>query len=123
MTIELSVWRGTDTTIRVQVFQRDDLIPQSMTGWALAFTVRVRATDGDPAPLSKTTAAGITIASGDTALGETAGANSVAVVAIVDDDTTGLAPQRYACDLKRTDAGAEAILAAGTFNLLQEVTR
>jgi hypothetical protein len=123
MTLELSVWRGTDTTVRIQVFQRNDTTPQDMTGWALAFTVRIGAADADPASIVKTTAAGITIGSADTTLGETAGTNSVAIVTLSDDDTTPLTPQLYACDLKRTDAGSEAILAAGPFQLLQEVTR
>jgi hypothetical protein len=93
-----------------------------MAGWALAFTVRDRATDAT-ADISKTTVLGITVVSADISLGETTGANSVASIVIADDDTVLLTAGIYECDLKRTDSGSEAILAKGRFNLLQEVTR
>jgi hypothetical protein len=117
----LNVWRGTDTTVRIQVFQTaagQVTTPQTMTGWALSFTVREKATDS-AASMTKTPS----LANGDVTQGEQSGTNSVAVIAIEDSDTTGLTAGTFACDLKRTDSGSEAILAMGAFELLQEVTR
>ena len=122
MSLNLNVWRGTDTTLRIQVFERNDTTPQTMTGWTLEFTVRNRA-DDSTADITKTTLSGIAISNADTSLGETTGANSVAVITIADDDTTNLAIDNYECDLKRMDSASEAILAFWRFNLLQEVTR
>jgi len=48
----------------------------------------------------------------------TDGPNGVATFAFVDTDTDGLYPGTYYWAAKRTDVGAEEILAAGTFTIL-----
>ena len=88
---------------------------QTMTGWALEFIVR---SDPDSAStaISKTTASGIAISNGN-------GTDDRATVTIADDDTVALRPGLYYYAIRRTDAGSEQVLAFGTVELVQAVTR
>lgn len=81
-----------------------------MTGWALSFMLKQRATDGDAAALvTLTTPTAISIS------------GAVATVNVADTDTDGLDPGVYAWELKRMDAGAETVLGYGRFRLVRGV--
>ncbi len=77
-----------------------------ITGWTLSWAI---ATARGTAP-ALTVAGAITDA-----------ANGVCTVTIADTDTDGLTAQTYEYDLKRTDAGSEAILAHGRAVLQEPV--
>ena len=88
---------------------------QTMTGWALEFIVRPDP-DSTTSTISKTTASGIALSNGN-------GTNDRATVTITDDDTVNLRPGLYYYALRRTDSGSEQVLAFGTLELIQAVTR
>lgn len=90
--------------------------PQTMTGWALEWVLR-RSAAASTAVLTKTTGAGsIAITSG-------AGTDDRATVTVSDDDTLNLVTGGYEYALRRSDSGAEQVLAFGTFELLKAATR
>ena len=82
--------------------------PQTMTGWALTFVVRL----GDVLMLSKTTVSGITIGNGS-------GTDDRATIDIEDTDTESWTPgQRYRWALWRSDTGNETPLAHGRLAII-----
>lgn len=108
------IFRGEDKILSVTVDDGETpAVAVNITGWTLSFTLR-ETTGSATALLTKTTASGITITD------PTAG---VFQVSIEDVDTIALTPGKYAYDVKRMDAGAEAVLVYGTLTLLAEVTR
>ena len=109
-----SMFRGEDKTLTVTV--DNGATPPSVlniTGWTLAFTLRQSAGDVT-ALVTKTTTSGISL---------TAPLTGVFEVSLEDVDTIALVPGKYAYDVKRMDASAEAVLVYGTLTLLAEVTR
>jgi len=109
-----SMFRGEDKTLTVTVDNgATPPIVLNITGWTLAFTLRKSAGDATVL-ITKTTDAGISL---------TAPLTGVFQVSLDDVDTIGLASGKYAYDVKRMDAGAEAVLVYGTMTLLAEVTR
>lgn len=97
---------NTDFAVNFTVKQADETTPQPITGWALSWILKQRATDPDgSAVLTKTTASGgITITNGPA---------GQCVVTITDTDTASLKPGAYVHELKRTDPGSEAVLCSG----------
>jgi hypothetical protein len=107
-------FRGEDKVLTITI--DDGATPPvalNITGWTLAFTLRLTP-ESLTALLTKTTGAGISLT--DPLIG-------VLQVSIADTDTINLTPGKYAYDVKRMDAGAEAVLVYGTLTLLAEVTR
>lgn len=99
-----------DKTIRFAVKQDDETTAQAITGWALSWVLKRRATDTTPL-ITKTTAAGsVTI---------TDGPNGLCQIAVADEDTAAIRAGLYVHELKRTDVGAETPLCTGTVELLQ----
>jgi hypothetical protein len=89
------------------------LTGETITGWALSWMLKRKATDTDAAAkVTKTTSDGITITSATTCQ-----------VEVEDVDTDPLRADIYWHELKRTDAGLETILSYGTCVLRQSVHR
>ena len=103
---------GEDRTLRFSVADSAGLA-QNISGWTLEWVLRERPW-GTQALVTKTTSAGITI---------TNAAGGVCEVAVADDDTINLAPGAYFHTLRRTNAGAETVLAFGDAILQQPATR
>lgn len=83
----------------------------AMTGWSLSFMIKSRASDLDPdAKVTLTTTGGAIVISGE-----------VATISVADTDTDSLTIGTYAWELKRMDAGSEAVLGYGRFSLLRGV--
>lgn len=101
----LEIFQLSDASLRIDVKTTDGgATPQTMTGWALAFAVR--RTGDDALVCSYTTSAGITIGNG-------AGTDDRATVAVVDTDVTHPKGNNYEWSLWRTDAGSDIPLAYG----------
>jgi hypothetical protein len=100
---------GEDKTITFDVTGPDGVTPQVMTGWALTWELKTSAAAA--ASLSKTTGAS-TIA-----LSNVHSTNDRATVTITDGDTEALGAGAYYHHLRRTDAGAEQVLAYGDVTL------
>lgn len=106
---------GEDKTLAVTIYQSDGTTPQNITGWALSYRLKRRPEDADSeAVLTKTTSAGITL---------TTPASGLCDVAIDDTDTDALPARSYYHELKRTDAGSEAVLVVGTVVVQQAIHR
>lgn len=105
-------FRGEDKTIEFTVFQADGTTAQDITGWALQFELCDLA-DPPVSQFIKTTVSGIVI---------TDAANGVLEVTILDTDTDPLAPGKFQYELRRTDAGLEAVLAHGTAQIQRACT-
>lgn len=108
----LTIFADADLSVRVDVKTTDGgASAQTMTGWALAFSIR--RTSDNALVLSKTTVSGITIGNGD-------GTDDRATIAIADTDTTDWpAGQGYKWGLWRTDAGSDIPLAYGPCTILE----
>ena len=109
----VSFYRGEDVTLEVEVTTTGisggpDV---DITGWALVFNLKKRLTG--KVVLTKSIGSGITITDG------TAGR---ADVTLTDEDTLILVPGEYVFDVKRDDAGAEAILTVGTLTVKETVS-
>ena len=125
-TKDAEVFIGEDVTLRVQLVKRDSTGAEVVEGdvSANAYTFTLKGSPKDSAAIfTKTTVSGITFANGDTAAfpAELSGANTVAVVAIADTDLDGLVVAEYDWDLRRTDAGSEAVVAWGTLKLTKGI--
>lgn len=100
-----------DKLLTFQVKQSDGITAQAITGWALSWVMKRRFTDADASALiTKTTPGGITI---------TDGPNGECRLTVTDEDTALIRAGFYVHELKRTDAGAETPLCAGTVILRQ----
>jgi len=96
--------RGEDVTIEVTV------TGVNIAGWALSFAIaRSRR---DTAIITKTVGSGITITDED---------NGVFEITIPDTDTDGIPVGPCVWDVKRSDAGHEAVLTRGKLELLPNV--
>lgn len=110
---------GEDKTFPFTIYQKSAAgvlsgTPQDITGWALKWELRISDTSVDPATLTKTTSAGITI---------NAGTGGTGFVTIADTDTDALSPRVYRHALKRTDDGSETVLLYGDATLGKRTTR
>lgn len=92
------------------ILVEDTVTGVNIAGWALAFAMARRYVDS--AALTKTTDDGITI---------TNGAGGIFQITIADTDTVDLVIGDYVWDVKRTDAGQEAVLTRGTLTLKPNV--
>ena len=101
----LTLYVGADQSLLIDVEQSDLTTPQTMTGWALAFVLR---SSDDRLVVNKATGgSGITIGNG-------AGTNDRATVALADTDTTGWpAARAYSWARWRTDDSTDVPLAYG----------
>ena len=102
---DISFHRGEDITLRVTVTGVD------ISGWSLQFAL-ARGYGQDTEFLKATGGSGIDITDGQAGEFE---------VTIEDTDTAALYTGGYVWDLKRTDAGQEAVLAYGNLNLKPNV--
>lgn len=108
-------YTGEDKQLVFTIYQSDGTTAQDVTGWALSWRLKKRATDADSASiLTKTTVSGIAL---------TTPASGIVTVTVDDTDTDSLAPQTYYHELKRTTAGNETVLAYGTALLKQALHR
>ena len=100
-----------DKVFTFAIKQADQTTAQNITGWALSWMLKRRATDVDASALIvKTTAAGITI---------TDGPNGICTFTVTDENTAAVRAGFYVHELKRTDTGAETPLCEGTVVLRQ----
>lgn len=120
------VFIGTDFVLRVQMVKKDSTgqeVVETINGNNYSFTLK-REPDGAAVLTKATGGSGITIGNGDTAgwPPELTGANTVIVIAIDDTDTDSLEADYYHYEVKRTDAGQEAIVAYGTITLSKPIS-
>lgn len=80
----------------------------NITGWTLSWTLKRRATDA-AALITKTTGGG--------GIALTTPVSGICTVTIEDTDTDPLGPLSGVHELKRTNAGSEAVLSYGTLEL------
>jgi hypothetical protein len=85
--------------------------PRDITGWTITF--QVRDSLGGTSRITKTVGSGVTIADAG---------RGVIEISLAKADTQGLAIQSYVWDIKRTNSGANVVLATGQLVLRQEVT-
>jgi hypothetical protein len=106
---------GEDKTFPTTIYQSDYAVDpltgivtgtlQDITGWTLSWLVKRKATDLDAAALiTKTTSSGIAL---------TTPASGLCTITVADTDTDSIAAGTYHHELKRMDAGYEAILIQG----------
>jgi hypothetical protein len=114
---------GTDQAYDVTVYTSPaKVVVREITGWAMSFMVKRKATDADlAAVVTKTTGAGIVISGSFNS--DPDSNTQEATVTIADTDTDSLYAGVYHWELKRTDAGSEARVAYGTISLNQTVHR
>lgn len=111
---------GVDYTYPFTIKNGAETACVDISGWALSYLVKRQAVEPDgQAMLSKQTGNGITISgvfSADPALN-----TQVATVAIADTDSQLLEAGECVYELKRTDTGAETVLAYGALTLIRSV--
>jgi|GEM_PF-5518918 len=108
---------GEDKVLRLQVFEEDLTTPLDVSGWNLAFYVRKKDKDADPALITKTLGAGIQV---EGTFSSTPSENLQRVlIDIESDDTNGLKASSYRYSVKRVDVGSETILVFGSIVFLQ----
>lgn len=103
---------------------------QDVSGWAFEFLVRLKDTTTGAALINKDSGSPTEIEVTGTYNATRATNTQRVVVHLFDTDTAAadgsavlLAPKTYRYSLKRTDAGAETILAYGDFELMQATAR
>ena len=107
----LELYQQSDWTVRIDVVTEEGgVTPQTMTGYALAFVIREQVTDA--LVCTKTTPSGITIGNG-------AGTDDRATVAIADTDILHPPGRNYYGALWRTDEGSDTPLWAGPVIILK----
>ena len=117
-----SLFLGTDHQFILHVKNEAETASVDITGWALSYMIKRHKSDADGAALvTKTTAAGITIAG--TFNSNPAVNLQRATVTLADTDTATLADGVAYHEWKRTDDGFETILAYGQQTLVQGVHR
>lgn len=105
-------YTNADKLIKFAVKQVDEVTAQNISGWALSWMLKRRATDADAsAKVTKTTGAGNVVI--------TDGPNGLCQVQVSDEDTAAVVAGFYVHELKRTDVGAETPLCDGTVVLRQ----
>ena len=123
-----NIFIGEDKQIRFPVYDDDnDGIPLDVSGYAMTWILRKKDTASDPALLTKTTGAGITV-TGTFDVDPDVNTQRVVVTLADTDMATDLGvviipPLKYRYSLKRTDAGSETILAFGNFVLREATAR
>ncbi len=124
---DAEVFIGEDITLRVQLVKLNssnvEVVEGDISGNAYTFTLKGSPKDASAIFTKATGGSGITFANGDTAAWpvELSGSNTVAVIAIADTDTDGFTVGEYDWDLRRTDAGSEAVVAWGTLKFSKPI--
>lgn len=103
-----TLWRGTSPTIAFSVVD-DDGVAVDVTGWTAVYTLRLHASDPDPAALS--------------IAGAIFGAPAAGVfrVAITKAQLLALAAGNYQFSFERTNSGNEDVLAFGVATLRLDI--
>lgn len=122
-TVNLTLKIGIDKRYDCTILNKAKTEAVDITGWALSWMVKRKATDLDAAALFvKTTAGGAITITGAYNVSPTVNLQ-LARVSIADEDTAALTPSLYVYELKRTDAGFETPLLEGTINFTYAVHR
>jgi hypothetical protein len=106
---------GEDKTLPATIYQSDYAVDpltgvvtgtlQDITGWTLSWLVKRKASDADAdALITKTTSSGIAL---------TTPASGLCTITVADTDTDSIPQGTYHHELKRMDAGFEAVLIRG----------
>lgn len=95
---KIEIFKGEDVTLE---FNIDNAPIGGIGSWTLAFSIERKAGDTSTAILSKTTSSGISIN------------GTVITVILSSSDTDTLSVKTYDWDLKRTNTGAEKVIASG----------
>lgn len=107
-----NVFTGEDKVLSGIVYQSDGTTAQNITGWAMSWMLKKRATDSDAnAKIVKTTGNGIDVVSA---------AAGTYTVTLTDTNLT-IPAGHYYHEVKRTDDGSETVLTHGTFLVKQGV--
>lgn len=118
----LTLFIGTDHQFVFTILDDEEATAIDISGWTLSFMVKRKVTHPDGAALlTKTTSGGILITG--TYDPDPSQSTQVAQVSIADTDTDPLTAGDRVWELKRMDAGAEAVLAYGDLALVQAVHR
>jgi hypothetical protein len=122
ITVLKPLYTGTDTYLEIEVLDDDDL-PVDVAGYAFSWRLKESRADADSASLlTKTTAGGHISVTGT--YSATRAANTQRVrVSIEDTDTDTLDAGIYRHELKRTDAGQEAVIVSEKAVVVQAVHR
>ena len=102
---DISMHRGEDKTLRVTVTGTD------ISGWSLQFALARGYGQSNE----------FTKATGGSGIDITNGLSGIFEITLADTDTADLDTGGYVWDVKRTDAGQEAVLAYGALNLKPNV--
>ncbi len=113
---------GTDHSFEFEILNIAETAAVNITGWALSMLIKRNRSDADASALvTKTTSSGITISGTYNSDPDTN--TQIATATIADTDTDSINPGFGYYELKRTDAGAEAVLAYGAIDLRLAVHR
>lgn len=114
----LSYWLGTDKSYDFTVYTTDaKTVIRNVTGYTTHFMVKRRLTDTDANAIISATGT----VSGTFNASPTVNTQIITVTLVDTDTDTEIAPGDGVWELKRTDAGSEAILAFGHINLRRAV--
>lgn len=103
--VNIQFFKGEDITIE------DVITGVDITSWSITFSIRE--TFADDVLISKTVGSGITL---------TDPTNGKLQIVLSDDDTNLLSSRNYVYDVKRMDAGSEAVLTYGILTIQESVT-
>jgi hypothetical protein len=113
-------YKNTDFVFKYRVWQRDRTTPRDVTGYALSWMLKTKATDADASAILTKTSVGSPPISIQGIFHVDPALNTQEVwVPIADTDTTTPKSGVYHIELKRTDPGAETVLSAGLARLLE----
>jgi hypothetical protein len=118
----LTYFLGTDHQFVHSILDSAQAVAIDISGWELSFMIkRSRSQPDANASLTKTTSSGIAITGAFNVDPDTN--TQVATVSIDDTDTDALAAGSYVWELKRTDAGLEAVIGYGPIRMIRSVHR
>lgn len=104
---------GEDKSLVFTVYQSDGSTAEDITGWSLSWMLKRNKRDADAdALITKTTGDGIALTTPE---------SGVCTVSVADTETEDLRGGRYYHELKRTDAGSEAVLSYGSAQVQQSI--
>jgi hypothetical protein len=113
---------GTDHRLEFVVTDTAGTAVVDASSWSLSWMMKASVHLSDAqAALTKTTSSGIAVTGVYNADPDVN--TQVVTVSIVDTDTDTIVPRLYLHELKRMDAGFEAVLATGRLSLIQSVHR
>jgi hypothetical protein len=119
----LTLQTGTDHRYEFAILDSAQTAAVDISGWALSWMLKrtPQVADAQASLVKSTTVSGITITG--TYDASPATNTQRAAVDIADTDTDPLPPSLYFYELKRMDAGLEAVLAYGNLVLVQSIHR